>query len=186
MEKVLHRNISNIFIMSFFQSAMIVTAVFVPLMQRHGLSMTEVLQTQSWFALVVAFSEVPSGYLADVWGRKNTITAGAFLCVIAFLYLIIADSFFDFLVYEFIIAIGISLNSGADLALLYDSQGLLNKTDNTKNHLDSNRHISRLVSIEGLGGGAAALLASVLTMLSLDWVLWAQALIGMMVDRQGV
>lgn len=180
MEKVLRRNISNIFFMSFFQNAMIITAVFVPLMQRHGLSMTEVLQTQSWFALVVAFSEVPSGYLADVWGRKNTITVGAFLCVTAFLYLIIADSFFDFLVYEFIMAIGISLNSGADLALLYDSQGLLNKSDNTKNHLDSNRHISRLVTIEGFGGGVAALLASLLTMLSLDWVLWAQALIGMM------
>jgi MFS family permease len=76
MELTLKKNIKTIYWMFFFQSFMIVIAVFVPLLQRHGLSMSQVLQTQALFAFVVATFEVPSGYLADLWGRKNTIIIG--------------------------------------------------------------------------------------------------------------
>ncbi|WP_235015331.1 MFS transporter [Oceanicoccus sp. KOV_DT_Chl] len=166
--------------MAFFQNAMIITAVFVPLMQRHGLSMAEVLQTQAWFALIIAICEVPSGYLADCWGRKNTIQVGALLCLLAFGWLIHADSFADFVIYEIIMALGISLNSGADLALLYDSQSWLNRSKKIQYHGDNSQHITRLVSIEGFAGGFAALLAGLLTLWSLDWVLWAQAFISVL------
>ncbi|MGK0499220.1 MAG: MFS family permease [Oceanicoccus sp.] len=177
MEKALQKNIINIYLMAFFQNAMVVTAVFVPLIQRHGLSMAEVLQTQALFALVIAIFEVPSGYLADLWGRKNTIVIGAVFCIIAFFMLVIADSFVDFLIYEALIAIGISLNSGADLALLYDSQSELNRSEQKNVHSDNNLQISRLISIEGYAGGFAAILAGILSFWSLDWVLWAQAMI---------
>ncbi len=180
MEKLLHRNIIKIYFMVFFQSAMVVTAVFVPLMQRHGLSMAQVLQTQALFALVVAISEVPSGYLADLWGRKNTIVLGAGLCVIAFGCLIFADSFADFLLYELLMGLGISLNSGADLALLYDSQTQLNRCVKPQRNVDSGHHIARLVAIEGFAGAIAALGAALLVLCSLDWVLWAQFIISVL------
>ena len=179
MEQGLHKNITRIYLMGFFQNAMIVTAVFVPLMQRYGLSMSEVLQAQAWFALVIALCEVPSGYLADCWGRKKTIQLGTLICLMAFLWLINADSFADFVAYEVLMALGISLNSGADLALLYDSQSWLNRNGKANFHGDNSRHITRLVSIESIAGGIAALLASVLTLWSLDWVLWAQAFISL-------
>ncbi len=180
MERALYRNITNIYLMSFFQNAMIITAIFVPLMQRHGLSMTEVLQTQALFALVVAVCEVPSGYLADLWGRKNTIALGAGLCFLSFVHLVFADDFGDFLIYEVIIGLGISLNSGADLALLYDSQSHLNRDGQQKYKGDNSRHIARLISIEGFAGGFAAVLASILSLWYLDWVLWAQAIISVL------
>lgn len=180
MERALRRNITNIYLMSFFQNAMIITAIFVPLLQRHGLSMTEVLQTQALFALVVAVCEVPSGYLADLWGRKNTIAVGAGICCISFIYLLFADDFADFIIYEALMGIGISLCSGADLALLYDSQSHLNRGGHQKYKGDNSRHIARLVSIEGFAGGFAAILASILSLWYLDWVLWAQAIIGVL------
>ena len=132
MEKELEKNIVNLYGPSFFQNAMIVTAVFVPLMQRHGLSMSEVLQTQALFALVIAILEVPSGYMADLWGRKNTLLTGSIFTVIAFVWLTAANNFTDFLVYECLMGIGISLNSGIDLALLYDSQNNLNRRQQKK------------------------------------------------------
>ena len=49
------------------------------LLQGHGLSMSEVLQTQAIFALTIALCEVPSGYIADIWGRRGAILAGAAL-----------------------------------------------------------------------------------------------------------
>lgn len=155
MERALQKNITTIYWMSFFQSGMIVTAVFVPLLQRHGLSMAQVLQTQALFALVIALLEVPSGYLADLWGRKNTIVLGQALCTVAFIRLLSADGFVDFLVYEALMGAGLSLCSGADLALLYDSQSALNESGG-EHSAQPGRHIARLVAIEGYAGAAAA------------------------------
>lgn len=174
--RALQQNIRYIYAMAFFQSAMIVTAVFVPIMQRHGLSMSQVLLTQSLFALVVAVLEVPSGYLADLWGRRKTIVLGCALNLLAFVWLVYSDSFFDFLVYETVMAIGISLNSGADLALLFDSQRAL-QAERQSDELSRGNHISRLVAIEGYAGATAALAAGALAYLSLDWVLIVQCLV---------
>src|SRR5690606_14757686 len=63
MALILKKNIRTIYWMFFLHSFMIVIAVFVPLLQRHGLGMAQVLQTQALFAFVVAVCEVPSGYL---------------------------------------------------------------------------------------------------------------------------
>jgi MFS family permease len=173
MELTLRHNIRNIYWMFFFQSFMIIIAVFVPLLQRHGLTMAQVLQTQALFAFVVAVAEVPSGYLADLWGRKNTIIIGQGFIAFAYLWLLQADSFMDFLVYEGLMGIGISLSSGADLALLYDTQTALNEQGDGK-EATHGKHISRIVAIEGYGGAASGIAASFLTLLGFDWVLWAQ------------
>ena len=177
MELTLRNNIKNIYWMMFFQSFMIIIAIFVPLLQRHGLSMSQVLQTQALFAFVVAFSEVPSGYLADLWGRKNTIVIGQGLIALAYLWLLPADSFLDYLIYEGLMGLGISLSSGADLALLYDTQTALNE-QNSEVRTAHGKHISRLVAIEGYGGAVSGLAASFLTLLGFDWVLWAQFFCG--------
>ena len=177
MELTLRNNIKNIYAMTFFQSFMVIIAVIVPLLQRHGLSMSQVLQTQALFAFVVAFSEVPSGYLADLWGRKNTIVIGQGLIALAYLWLLPADSFSDYLVYEGLMGLGISLGSGADLALLYDTQTALNE-QNSDVRIAHGKHISRLVAIEGYGGAVSGIAASFLTLLGFDWVLWAQFFCG--------
>lgn len=177
MELTLRNNIKTIYWMMFFQSFMIIIAVFVPLLQRHGLSMSQVLQTQALFAFVVATFEVPSGYLADLWGRKNTIVIGQGMVALAYLWLVPADSFMDFLVYEALMGVGISLSSGADLALLYDTQTALNNQEGG-GRIAPGKHISRLVAIEGYGGAVSGLAASFLTLLGLDWVLWAQFFCG--------
>ena len=76
MKRSLQNNIQAIYLMGFFTGFMVVVPVFVPLLQGHGLSMTQVLQTQALFALTIALCEVPSGYIADLWGRRNAILAG--------------------------------------------------------------------------------------------------------------
>jgi MFS family permease len=178
MEALLHGNIRKIYIISFFQSFLVVIPVFVPLLQGFGLSMTEVMQTQAIFALTVALCEVPSGYLADLWGRKNAILTGAWLTAAGYASLPWANTFNDFVAFEIVVGVGLSLSSGSDLALLYDTQAQLNRMPRRTQAAPGN-HIARLVSLDTFAEASAAILASLLLLWALDLVVIAQALVGL-------
>ena len=166
--------------MGFFHSFMVVIPVFVPLVQGYGLSMTQVLQTQALFAITVALFEVPSGYIADIWGRKRAILVGSLLNGFGFLLLLWADGFADFLAYEFILGLGISLISGADLALLYDTETILRER-NEPGGAGASRSLSRLISIEAGASGVAGIVASLLLIYStMEALLLVQAVAGFM------
>ncbi|MCB1687014.1 MAG: MFS transporter [Halioglobus sp.] len=177
MKRSLHNNIRNIYLLGFFNSFMVINPVFVPLLQGHDLSMNQVLQTQALFALTIALFEVPSGYIADIWGRRRAILLGSICFAIGFLYLLGADSFVDFLVFEVVIGLGVSLISGADLALLYDTEVYLQE-QGTAGSGAPGKSLSRLISIEAAASGIAGIVASVLLLWSLDAVVIAQTIIG--------
>jgi MFS family permease len=176
VNRSLEQNIRTIYVMGFFHSFLVVVPIFVPLLQGYGLSMSQVLQTQAMFALTIALFEVPSGYLADVWGRKNTVIVGAAINSVGFFSLFWADTFAEFIVYEMLLGVGFSLLSGADLALLYDTEVHLAKEG--KLGAGPSKSISRLISIEAAASGIAGIIASVLLIWSLDWVVWLQAVTG--------
>ncbi|MEZ5503399.1 MAG: MFS transporter, partial [Halioglobus sp.] len=179
MNRSLNNNIRTIYALGFFNSFMVINPVFVPLLQGHGLSMNQVLQTQALFALTIALCEVPSGYIADLWGRRRALVLGAFFFALGFLYLLWADSFVDFLVYEVVLGVGFSLISGADLALLYDTEVYLQEQD-LPGGAGAGKSLSRLISIEAAASGIAGIFASLLLLWSLDTLLVAQAIIGLM------
>ena len=63
MELTLRKNIKNIYAMMFFQSFMIIIAVFVPLLQRHGLSMSSFCRPRPCLLSWWHFVKCP----ADTW-----------------------------------------------------------------------------------------------------------------------
>jgi len=176
VNRSLEHNIRTIYVMGFFHSFMIVVPVFVPLLQGYGLSMAQVLQTQAIFALTIALFEVPSGYLADMWGRRNCVLLGAAINSVGFFSLLWADTFAEFVVYEVLLGIGFSLLSGADLALLYDTE--VHLSEHGGKGAGASKSLSRLISIEAAASGAAGLLASLLLLWSMDWIIWVQAVVG--------
>lgn len=180
MKRSLHNNIRNIYLLGFFNSFMVINPVIVPLLQGHDLSMNQVMQTQALFALTIALFEVPSGYIADIWGRRRAILLGSVFFAVGFLCLLQAESFVDFLIFEVILGLGFSLISGADLALLYDTEVYLQEQGSADGAAAS-KSLSRLISIEAAASGVAGITASLLLLLwSLDAVVIAQALIGLM------
>jgi MFS family permease len=179
VKRSLHNNIKIIYLMGFFHSFMVVIPLFVPLLQGYGLSMSQVLQTQALFALTIALCEVPSGYIADIWGRRRALVVGSVLNAVGFLSLIWADTFFDFLMYEVILGVGISLISGTDLAILYDTELHLEKKG-LQEGAGASKSLSRLISIEAGASGIAGICASLLILWSMEWVIWVQAAVGFM------
>tara|TARA_R110002072_G_scaffold1533_2_gene12764 strand:- start:7423 stop:8649 length:1227 start_codon:yes stop_codon:yes gene_type:complete len=179
VNRSLHNNIRTLYLLGFFNSFMVVNPVFVPLLQGYGLSMNQVLQTQALFALTIALFEVPSGYIADMWGRRRAIVMGSVFYAGGFLCLLGADSFAEFLVYEFVLGLGFSLISGADLALLYDTEVYLQKRG-LPHGVGPGKSLSRLISIEAAASGIAGIAASILLLWSLETVVAVQAFLGLM------
>jgi len=95
--------------------------IWVVFLQRKGLSLTQVglLEGVAW--TITAFLEVPTGAIADRWGRKASIAVGAFLYGLA-MFLILAEALSPaFLLGYALWNSSTAFVSGADSALLYDS-----------------------------------------------------------------
>jgi MFS family permease len=122
MKNNLRSTILRYYIFVFLQGFVLFSAVLVPFFTEWGgLTLFQVQLIQSWFMLWSFLLEVPTGTVADYLGRKHSIAIGALFAAFAmFLYGTI-PSFINFLIAEFILALGFALVSGADKALIYDS-----------------------------------------------------------------
>jgi len=92
-------------------------------------SLSEALRLGAIYYLAVFFLEVPSGYLADRFGRRATLLLSGLLMVLACVVFLYADSFALLLTAQVFLAGGIAFQSGSDSALLYDSLVVLSRED---------------------------------------------------------
>ena len=168
----LRRNIRRTLAYSFLQVFMVLMPVIVLFFESRGLRLSEVLLLQAWFAALVLVLEVPSGYLADILGRKRTLVVGSFFGGAGHLVLIFAEGFWQLAVFEACLAIAFSLVSGANLALLYDSELALR----TINGRAPGRPtaVGRLFFASNLSEALAAFLCSLLLVWSMEWAMYAQ------------
>jgi len=76
---------------------------------------------QGLYYLVVVAAEVPSGVLADRFGRKTILVLGALINGLGCFLFALAHDFPTFAAGELLFGLGTAFVSGADSALLYDS-----------------------------------------------------------------
>ncbi|RIJ50895.1 MFS transporter [Maribellus luteus] len=95
----------------------------------NGMGMHEIFVLKAIYSVAIVAMEIPSGWMADVWGRKKTLILGSILGSAGFLVYSFSYGFWAFVIAEIILGIGHSFVSGADSALLYDSLKADNKTD---------------------------------------------------------
>ena len=122
---LLLKNRPKVLILNFFWMFLLVMPVVVPFMESFGLGMTEIYQLQAIFAISVVLLEVPSGYLADLFGRKSSLVLAGVFHGTAFTVLAQSENFWGFVVFELLAALGNSFYSGSDVALIYDTQEAL-------------------------------------------------------------
>jgi len=166
----LKRNIRLIYAMAFFHAFMLIAPVLVPFFESKGLTIAQIFYLQAIFAGTIMLLEAPSGYLADKFGRRSVLLAGSAAHGLGSLCLVFADGFFGLVLFEFVLGIAASMMSGADLALLYDSEQALNDTEG-----EHSNSIAHLTSTKALAAGSGALLGGALALWSFDAILLAQA-----------
>ncbi len=120
---------------TFFRDLAFFSAVLVPFFTEWGhLPQSTIMVIQSWFMLWIFFLEVPTGVIADKFGRKYSLALGSFIGAIAALVYGTIPELWVFLLGEFLFAVGVALTSGADEAWLYDSLKVLGKEDESKKY----------------------------------------------------
>ncbi len=156
MEKKYQRNLVNYPRYRFLVNMMIIGPILIPFMLFKGLNYAEIMLLQSISAIAVFFFEIPTGTLADKLSRKLSLTLGSLCMMLGLTIYIIFNSFFMFALAEIIFGLGMTFNSGADAAILYESLARLNKKDEYQKH---EGHSGSLIFI---GQGVGSIVSSIL------------------------
>ena len=133
----------------------------IPFYEDNGLSYGQITILKAIYSIAIVVLEIPSGYLADVLGRKKTLIIGSILGFIGFFTYSISYGLIGFLIAEIILGFGQSLISGADSAMLYDTLDDLGQKD------EYTKYEGRVISIGNLSETLAGIAGGVLVGISL-------------------
>ncbi len=167
----LHRNITVIYGLAFFHCFMVIVPAIVPFFMSKGLSLAEIFYLQAVFATTIVLLEAPSGYFADIFGRRFALIIGSVFLGFAYFLLNFANDMASLMVFEITAGVAMSLISGADIALLYDTQKALQEDT----HSESAKGIAQLGFIKSLAEVLGALVGGVLALWSFDLMVLIQS-----------
>ena len=98
--------------------------LFVPVLVHfflaRGLSFTQMALLNTVYAVTAVLCDIPTGALADRFGRRRAMIAGALSMALGCFIDYRSHTFSGFALGEGLLALGLTLSSGADSAYLYD------------------------------------------------------------------
>lgn len=115
------RQIHKLLLLDGMNAFMIAGASWVALLAARGYSMLEIGLLESIFHVASMSFEIPSGAIADVFGRKKTMVASQMMNVLASIVMIFSHSFVSISIAMIFSAFSYNLASGSREALAYDS-----------------------------------------------------------------
>jgi MFS family permease len=169
----LQSNIQKIFWLNGTFAFMVLMPIIVPFFQSRGLDMKNIYELQAIFAGFMLVFEVPSGYFSDLFGRKRTLVLASALNSLGYLVMALSPDFTWLVVSEIILALSISLFSGTDLSLLYDS---LEASGSGKAPI---KMLGRQIFSRQMGEGVAGLIGGWLFLIHFEAPAIGQAFVGL-------
>ncbi len=121
MNKNLKKNIYLDYLFRFLSNFNLCDAIWVLYLGYQGLSLWQIGVIEGIFHATSLLSEIPSGALADLLGRKNVMIAGRICGVISSMFMLFSDHFWQFGIGFVFAAWNYNLLSGSEEALLYDT-----------------------------------------------------------------
>lgn len=117
----LKSNIYRLYIIKIAKWFMLTMPILMIFYDHMGFTAHESFVLKACYSVAIVLFEIPSGYAADRWGRRNTLIVGSVLGTVGFLIYSLFCGFYSFMVAELTLGIGMSFISGADSAMLYDT-----------------------------------------------------------------
>lgn len=165
------KNIIRLYIIKLAKWLMLTMPILYLFYKENGLSTQDLFLLKAVYSFAIVVLEVPSGYLGDVWGRKNTLILGSCLGFLGFALYCVSTGFWAFLACEIILGVGQSFISGSDSAMLYDS---LQATGKSNTYLKME---GKMISAGNFAEAVAAPIGVLIAMISLRTPFYFQALI---------
>ena len=129
-------NITKIYLASFLKNLSFFGSITIPFfIDWIQVDYTRIFLLQAWFVFWVFMLEIPTGIVADKWGRKYSIALGCLLFGIDMFFFGFSRNYYIFYLSEFLGALGFTMISGADKALLYDTLIELNEEKKARYYL---------------------------------------------------
>ncbi|MDY6966010.1 MAG: MFS transporter [Halobacteriota archaeon] len=126
-------NLWKVYLFKFFISLHFIGGVIVPFFTDWGgISFTQVMILQSWFMLWIFLFEIPTGTVADYFGRKHSLALAAIVNSIAAIVYASTPNFYIFLLGEVLWALSEALISGASEAFVYDTLIIIDEEERSK------------------------------------------------------
>ena len=145
----LPRNVTLLNLHALFMNLMFAIPVLTLFYKDHiGLGFKEFMFGEAVFSLVILLMEVPTGWISDVWTRRRVMILSSVIHVLGWLFLINAQSFAETLFAQGFLGISVSLFSGTNTAMLYDSL-LESGQESESNRLEGKRHAMGLYAVAG-------------------------------------
>ena len=167
----MRRNLFALYLIKLSKWFSLVMPIIVLFYEEQGLGLHEVFVLKSVYSVAAVTLEIPSGYLADVWGRKRCLFWGSVLFFLGYLLYSFTGAFSAFLCAELLLGAGQTLVNGADSALLYD----------TAAHYKAEQHYlryeGRLTMIGNFAEAIAGIFGGLLAAYSLRFPFYGQVIV---------
>ncbi len=165
-------NFWKVYLYKFLGEFYLIVPILIPYYQANGLSRSSVFLIQAAYTLAILALEIPSGYLADVVGRRRTLIMAAVFFPLGLTAYALGRSFAAFVAAELVLALGNSLRSGCDSAFLYDTLVELGRVEEYKKFEGRSFFFTRI------GTASAAALGGALAVVALRLPFWVNIATG--------
>jgi MFS family permease len=121
-ELAFEANVRKSYLYRFLMEFQLWWPIWVIYLQRErGFSLTQITLLDVPFLLLVVLAEVPTGAIADRFGRRVSLMLGSSLFAVAVFIFGVADNYLIILTSYTVWGLALTFQSGADTAILYDS-----------------------------------------------------------------
>ncbi len=120
MSKI-YKNIRKEYLFQFVKNASLSEAVWMLFLAARGMNLIQIGLLESIFHITGMFMEVPTGFIADRYGRRTSRIIARGMALVSSLILLGSHSFWGFALGFVFSALSFNLESGAGDALVYDS-----------------------------------------------------------------
>ena len=119
--KELEANLWKILLIRAIHMGLLMMPVIVVFWRGLGLGLSDIFALQVAFSVVMSIFEIPSGYLADILGRRRVLVFAYLLLCGGFSIFAFSSTFWGFVFGDVLLGIGVAFVSGTDMTLLFDT-----------------------------------------------------------------
>ncbi len=127
--KHLEKNIIKEYGFTFLMNFSLTRGLWMIYLASKGMSLLQLGILESVFHLTSFLMEIPTGVVADLYGRRTSRIIGRLLAVLDFILVFTGQGFWAYLLAFIIAALSYNFESGAGEALLYDSLKAISKSE---------------------------------------------------------